>query len=138
MLEAVVVAIIGGGALVLASRFGVARPFKNPRDDIDRDQRILRRLGEASPARDPLAESIDHRVIELVTQSGKLRRNGTGIVLGIFFLAVFGVATWYFGRWGGWWWFAAVPCGLIAAVMVMSLSQDLQKRSRNKAGQAID
>ena len=138
MLEAVVVAIIGGGALVLASRFGVARPFKNPRDDIDRDQRILRRLGEASPARDPLAESIDRRVIELITQSGDLRRNWVGIVLGTVFLAAFGWLAWRFGTWGGWWWSAAVLSGIVSAAMLTVIPQEWQKRRRNKAGQAID
>jgi len=138
VLEAVVVAIIGGGALVLASRFGVARPFKNPRDDIDRDQRILRRLGEASPARDPLAESIDRRVIELITQSGDLRRNWVGIVLGTVFLAAFGWLAWRFGTWGGWWWSAAVLSGIVSAAMLTVIPQEWQKRRRNKAGQAID
>ena len=134
--EGVLVAVVGAVGLFLTGRFGQTRPFQNPREEIERDLKILPELDEASEARRELKASIENRVVLMVKPVGT-SRNWYGIVLALIILGLSGYGTVRFAMWGGWWWFIAAPLAVFTLACFSPLAQAWRKAPRTQSGSLI-
>lgn len=131
--DGVLIAVVGALGAWAVSRFGQARPFQNPREEIERDLKILPQLEPESDARAELKSSIEKRVVAMV-KPVKTSRNWSEFFATLVLLASCGAGAVRFATWGGWWWVAAVPLALLAIFCFSPLAESLRKAERTQGG----
>jgi hypothetical protein len=135
--------IVGQVAVaVLAAAAGAARLWQSrpgPRESVLKDLELLKELPEASTARQQLGEHIDQTILKSIQHETELRRDPTGIVLGVLFM-VGGLISVYFGfqagglaRLGLW-----VLAGVLLLLGGVGFAQDVVPRKRDARGRVVE
>lgn len=128
----VAVAVVGA-----LGAYAQTRRRVNPRDQIKSDIEIYKSLPEASAAGPALLARIDEQIRGLIVAEQVLRRDATGIVLGLFLLAG-GVWTTAYVAWtGGLWRWAWVGTISLAVLGLVGLVESARKAERDSKGSRV-
>jgi hypothetical protein len=119
--------VIGGG-------FQLARGQRGARKRLKEDLELLALMPDGSDVRATMLKHLDDQVRGLATKDDELRRDPTGIGMGLVFL-VASVVLGYFAVTGsGWWWLASF---LVALIGTAGLASSAAKKARDEKGRII-
>lgn len=134
--EPLIVGIIAAVATISAAVFASPRLFKDTRTNVLKDLQIYAGLPDSSSAKQTLLARIEGQ-LETLEQHGDARRRPLGIVLGLIFIALSGLGTWYILNAGGWWHFGWLPVAFVFILGAVGLAQDARKSFRDSKGNPL-